>query len=177
MKAVTKHSEEMRRTVARAVDSTMTEDNPLLEKFARRVNTYYDDEDVKILDNILKKFRRSVENVVDNPNVIKELPHNAIFKKYNSLNESAKGALLSDLKMLSGFLIAKNMFTGLNENLPVLTRRNSPTQEDDTAGFNEADMTYTALRRSIDKKLWEAREKKAKKRKRERNMAWEAELL
>lgn len=151
--------EEMRRTI----NSTMTEDSPLLKTFAKKVNTLYNDEDIKKLNKISKKFRRNIENGIDNSKVIKELVHNAIFKKYNSLNESTKEALLSDLKTFSGFLIVKNMFSGLNENLSVLAKRNPPIQEDDTVGFNETDMTYTALRKSIDKKLRDTREKKVEK--------------
>ncbi|KAJ8704905.1 hypothetical protein PYW08_012225 [Mythimna loreyi] len=150
--------EEMRQMI----NTTITEDSPLLTTFARRVNSYYNDADVKKLNKILKKFRRNIENNIDNSKIIKELLHNAIFKKYNSLNESAKSALLSDLKIFSGFLIAKNMVSGLNGDFSVLSRRNSPAQED--TAFHEDDITYTALRRSIDKKLRDAREKTDEKK-------------
>ncbi|KAJ8706575.1 hypothetical protein PYW07_012653 [Mythimna separata] len=152
--------EEMRRII----NSTITEGSPLLTTFARRVNSYYNELDVKKLNKILKKFRRNIENDIDNTKVLKELLHNAIIKKYNSLNETAKQALVSDLKVFSGFLIAKNMFSGLSKDLSVLTRRNSPNKEENTTDFHEEDMTYNALRRSIDKQLRDAREKNDEKK-------------
>lgn len=139
------------------INTTVYENKPLLNTFARRMNNYYNPGDVKKLNKILKKFRRYIASNKNTTKIVKKLLHNTVFKKYDKLNESARAAVITDLKMLSEFLVPKKRIMESRRTL-------ISDQVADKSEFPD-DITYSALKKSIDEKIRDTRKENEDKKK------------
>lgn len=147
------------------LNKLMNENNPLLQNFGKRMNDYYNEEDVKKLNKYLTKLSNMEPNMSPSK-LIKDALHFGILEKYKNLNYTSRVNLVNDMKLLADFVLENNKFKFKMEEsnkAPVIMKRNfaepeiSVSDTDNAIGdlkdSIEKDEMYNELKKTIGRKL------------------------
>lgn len=139
----------------------INDNNPLLTTFARRLNDYYTEDDIKKLNKLLKKLNHHLENDMDTSKIVRDAIDIGIHEKFKKLNTTSKISLMNDMKLLSDFISQ----TKPKDNTKVILKRANDmfSDEKDLPGSGndslDRDEIYNELKRTIGKKLRLANER------------------